>query len=382
MKTLRVSSILVFSIFLLLAIWYVEQRRPYTLRPAPDIGLANASEHTQWPWRDAQQTRPQRGLTHWFVQAQDGTLCDLVKFDFAANPALRFELYSQDEDDAKPGDNVVQFWPMGVGQATRHLNERLAKQKAGEVIACWNGPFFGYHRVAPIPKETGFHLAPVVLRGKVLYNTSNHRWSFGVKYVNGKPRFKAVHLPGRAVLQREFDFAGGSIQNLIQDGKPLKLEPFPRGPRDFRKPPVPSTPVEAGHIPYFDHAKFSRASLAWSKDHQQLYLLMIREPNSDSEGQSIEDLAKWKPQSRGWNVPDVQRFWLSLRDAGLVWNAINSDAGDCGQMTLRRPDKKYLLVSPLGDNRPAERQILDANFAGAPQGGAVMYFYVRDNSKS
>ncbi len=364
---------------LVAGIIYVEKRRPYTLRPAPDIGLATPSEHTQWPWPNAQQSAPYRGVTHWFARSQDGTQCDLVRFDFAANPNLRFELYSQDEDDAKPLDNVVKFWRMGVGQATQHLNQRFAKQNQGRVVAAWNGPFFGYYRSAAIPDETAMHLAPVVVHGRVIFNRNNHRWTFGVKYVDGKPVFKTFHLPSRALLEREFDFAGGTVQCLIKDGKPLPVEPFPRSQHDFKKPPVPSTPQEAGHIPYFDHSKFSRASIAWSKDNTQLYLLLIREPQGFNEGQSIDDLAKWKPQSRGWNVPDVQRFWLSMRDQDLIHNAINSDAGDVGQMALAQPGQKYLMVSPIGDHPTFDRKLFDAKFAGAPAGGALMYFYVRDN---
>lgn len=352
---------------------------PVATLAAPDIHLEAPAEHAVWPWNKARKDSPQRGVTHWLVKSADGTTCDLMRFDFKVNPRLRFELYSQDEDDAKPFDNVVKFWPMGVGQAVRHLNARF--KESGPVVAAWNGPFFGYYRSAPIPDETGFHLSPVVLKGKVLYNRTNHRWTFGVKYEKGRPVFKVFHLPGRDVLAREFDFAAGAMQCLIKDGQALKMEPFPRSPAEFRKPPVPSTPLEAGHIPFFDHAKFSRASLAWSRDSSSLYLLFVREPNSDNESASIGALSKWQPQSRGWSVSDVQRFWRAMMKAGLIWNAINSDAGDAGQLAYRLPNGHYELASPLGDRPTFERRVFAPDFKGTPQGGALAYFYVREGHR-
>lgn len=346
---------------------------------AADIGLAVPSEHTTWPWPDAVRDQPHRGVTHWMATSHDGTICDLLEFDFTTNPNLRFEIYAQDEDDAKPFDNVVKFWRMGVGQAVRHLNQRFAIQKSGQVIAAWNGPFFGYyHSSSDVREETAFHLAPVVLRGHVYHNTGNHRWTFGVKQVANRPVFKVFHLPGGPVLEREFDFASGTVQCLLKDGKPLRMEPFPHNSLDFKKQPVPSTPQEAGHIPYFDHAKFSRCSIGWSKDNSKLYTLVIREPQGASEGQSITDLTLWRGQSQGWNVPDVQRFWISMKRAGKVWNAINSDAGDVAQLAYEMPDGNYLMVSPIGDNPNFARRVFTPQFDQAPQGGSLMYFYVRD----
>jgi hypothetical protein len=337
----------------------IERRRPYTLRTTPDIGLSAPSENTQWPWAGAKKTSAARGISHWQTISRDGTRCELLEFDFGANPALKFEIYAQDEDDAQPLDNQIKFWAMGVGQAVRHLNQKASKgAKAGTIVAACNGPFFGYKRVSDrVQEEIGFHVSPVVLRGKVHHNTSNHRWTFGWKYSGDRPQFKTLHLPGRPAMEREFDYASGSVQCLIKDGRALKMEPFPRGPRDFKPQPVPSTKEEAGHVPYFDHAKFSRVALGWKSGGTKLYWLVVREPNGFNEGQSIEDLAAWRPQSRGWHVPDVQRFWLSMQKAGLIDNAINSDAGDCAQLALRLPDGRYQMTSPIGDNPPFEQRV-------------------------
>ena len=358
---------------LALGIFALERRHTYAIQSAPDIGLAIPSEHAAWPWPDARQSTLRSGVSHWLATSRDGTFCELLEFDFKLNPRLRFGLYAQDEDDLKPFDNNIQFWQMGVGQAVRHLNARLGS--TGTIVAAANGPFFGYRRVSKrVQNEIGFHLAPIVLRGRVYHNIGNHRWTMGVKYFEGRPQFKTFHLPDKKLLQSQFDFASGTVQCLLKDNRPLKLEAWPRGPRDFKKQPVPSTPAEAGHIPYFDHAKFSRTSLAWNADSSKLYWLIIREPMNDSEGQSIERLSQWKSQSGGWNVPDVQRFWLSMSRADLVSDAINSDAGDVGQLAYRLPNTHYELVSPIGDNPNFARKEFAPDFKGAPEGGALMYW--------
>lgn len=105
-----------------LGLYFSAQRRmipPPSSPPGPPAPAAL----TTWPWPQAVQDTLGPGVTHWLDRSSpDGTALDLFQFDFAANPHLRLELYDQDEDDAKPGDNSVDYWPQGVGQATRHLN--------------------------------------------------------------------------------------------------------------------------------------------------------------------------------------------------------------------------------------------------------------------
>jgi hypothetical protein len=348
-----------------------------TATPAPfraplraDPNVAKPSELTSWPWPKIKPDTPHRGVTHWLANLKDGTTLDLMRFDFAVNPGLRFELYSQDQDDDKPWDNVVRWWEMGVGPAIKHLNG----MKGGPVVAAWNGPFFGYyHQKMP---GRAFHLAPVVINGQIHHNRANHRWTLGWKNFLAGPQFQTIHMAGRAALQ-PFDFASGTVQNLIKDGQLLKIHAFPRAGEAFPKPPVPSTPSEIGHVPFFDHAKFSRASIAWSKNQKQLWMILVREPKSDNEGHSIQNLVDGVPQSAGWNVPDLQRFWKSLMDQGLIWNAINSDAGDVGQLSYQLPDGNYNLI-PARNASPFERKVFTPQFSGAPAGGALMYFLVRD----
>lgn len=333
--------------------------------------ISDPAPLAKWPWPKAKKDSPARGVTHWIDKSSfDHTVCELIEFDFKANPRLRFALCDQDSDDDKPWDNYCLYWNRGAAQMTRQLN-----QKEGRVIALWNGLFFGYHGGSKWDKQNAFHVSPVVIGGKVHNWGANHRWSFGVKYQNGRPVFKTFHQPTPQVLAREYDFGGGSAQCLIKDGKPLKLQPFGLPPV---KQPVPSTPQEAGHIPDFDHMRSCRASIAWSKDNSKMYLLFIKEPDSESasivavrHGDGFMGLSLWG----GWTVADVQRFWL----AKGVWGAINSDAGGVAQLALLRPDKNYDLV-PAQQGSFQMRLKFKPDFKNAPTGGALMYFYVVERS--
>ena len=355
-----------------LALYFARSRPPgattQTVNQAAPANLA------RWPWPHAQEDHPHPGVTHWFATSPDGTTLDLLRFDFAVNPRLRFELYDRDEYDQKPFDNVVNYQAGSLGAATRHLNARLGAAGKGRVVAAWNGLFFGYSHKTH--QATAFHVAPVVLNRKVFYPRINHRWTFGVQYVNGKPVFKALYMPDAGTLGQALDFGGGAAQCLIKDGQPLKLQPRPLPGSPSIKRTMPSTSQEAGYIPQFDHMKMTRASLGWSRDNQQLYLLFVKEPSSET--QSGYSLRWGLPDGDGWSVADVQRFWLALVKVGWVWNAINSDAGGVGQLTYLQPDGKYLFLPP---GATTQRLVCAPDFENAPlakAGGAIMYFYVRD----
>ncbi len=325
-----------------------------------------------WPWPQAENDSPQRGVTHWHTgSVQSGTLLDLWEFDFKTNPRLKLELFDQDQHDATPGDNRVDFWALGVG----HFVQRFDNPN-NRIIAAWNGPFFGYDRKSD--NRLAFHVAPVVLNGKVLYNNMNHRWAFGVKYVTGKPVFKTFHLPGRDVLEKEFDWASGAMQCLIKDGKPLKLQPFPWPGAPPIPQPVKSTPQEAGHIPDFDHMKSCRISMAWSRDNERFYLLSVKE--TDTESGSIRALRNVQPMGGGWMTSDVQNFWLSLGKSKSIWGAVNNDAGDAAQVIWCQPNGSWNLL-PERMAAPEMLLKLPADFKTAPEGGTLMYWCVRENQK-
>lgn len=332
-----------------------------------------------WPWPKSKHDQLHRGVTHWYAAQDDGTVVDVFEFDFAANPRLRLELFDQDSDDEKPFDDKARYWERGVAQIVPQLNRKFAGQRRGKVVAAWNGLFFGYMTRPIGPGALAKHVSPVVTDGKVRYTSMNHRWSFGVKATPSGPQFKMFHLPEPKKLGQEIDFGGGSAQCMIRDGKPLKLQPFPKQGDPPVPQPVPSTPLEAGHIPIFDHMRTCRTSLGWSKDNKRLYLLFVKEP--DTEAGSKVVLKHGLPVSGGWTVPDVQRFWQGMVKDGRVWNAINSDAGDLAQLAYLRPAGNYMLVPARWTGVTYDRKVFPADFKGAPAGGALMYFYIREDGE-
>ena len=349
---------------------FAQQRWLHDLRAVQWGGApTDVAASARWPWPAAKIDFPARGVTHWLdSSARDGTVCELVEFDFVVNPNLRFEMFDQDSDDARPWDNHCRYWPRGAAQMTRQLNDKNRR-----VVALWNGSFFGYHGGSKWANQDAFHVAPIVIGGRVHDFGANHRWSFGAKYRAGKPQFQTFHLPTKQTLASNFDFASGGAQCLIKDGKPLQLRAYglPLLPQ-----PVASTPREAGHIPDFDWMKSSRVSLGWNRQNSKLWLLFVKE--GDSEGASIAALRigggalGWQIKG-GWSVSDVRDFWQSVG----VWGAINSDAGDVAQLSLLRGDGNYDLVPPR-QSSSAMRLRFGPDLHGAPTGGALMYWFVTD----
>lgn len=344
--------------------------RSLTTNPLDPLLPPNApAELATWPLPGAKQDSPHRGVTHWFAKDSHGTTVDVLDFDFTANPHLRWGLFDQDEDDDHPFDNHTVYGPRSSARFTKEFNAgRIRGRAPGKIIAAWNGAFFGYYDKL---MNHAFHVSPVVLNGQVHFNTANHRWTFGVKYdAAGHPTWKTFHLPSKQTLAREYDWAAGGVQCLIKDGQPLKTEPFPQRQSQVREQPVPSTPQEAGHIPYFDHMRTCRASLAWSRDNRHLYLLLVKEP--DFEGGSSMAFTHGFPDFGGWTVPDVQRFWLKKG----VWGAINSDAGNVAQLVFAEPNGGYTMV-PSRQTTGLMRVNCPPDWRDTPTGGgAQMYFYV------
>lgn len=319
-----------------------------------------------WPWAPDSRDTPYPGVTRWMNRSPyDGTVAEFYDFDFAANPGLRLELYDQDEDDTNPLNNHTSFWRRGVGKAVRHLNDG----GRGPVVAAWNGLFFQYRMEAA--RLVGKHVAPVVLRGQVYYPGPAIRWTFGVQYRDGRPIFRALHQPDMATLARRFDYAAAGACCLVSRGRPLALQPFPR-PGALQLPqPVPCSLSEAGHVPGVDHIRTSRTSMGWSRDNRHFYLLIVRAP--DSGQASSLAFKKHLPLMGGWTVADLQRFWLAQH----VWGAVNIDGGSPTQLACLRPDGGYEVVPPRWAT-PRMRLTLPPDCKGAPAGGTLMYFYIRD----
>jgi len=346
-------TILVFQLFVLVLayqfVWvgYLGSQGPVS-GPRWDAPSADAT----WPWSGASTDQPIAGVTHWHKTTSDGTSLDFVRFDFVANPKLRFEMYDQDQDGPMPWSNKVKFYDLGVAQAAAHLDST----GRGKVIAATNGVFFDCTKFTS--SGIASHVAPVVVDGSTHAFGRSQRWTFGVKYVAGKPHFDAIHAPAPSVLASRFDFAAGGAQVLIWDGVQA------------------ASPAEqTGTDSSFEKMRTSRVAWGWSQDDRYLYLLFVKEP--DEEMVSKIAAEHHMSQGGGWMLADERTCLAKLG----VWRAFNSDAGDTGQMILIRPDGKYDVVPPKNLLSPM-RQVLGSDAKGwpntgpAPVDGALMYWFV------
>lgn len=316
------------------------------------------NSNTSWPWLGAKTTELAKGFKHWNAKGSDGCSLDLLEFDFKQNPNLRFSIYDQDQDDAKPFDNRVDYFPRGVGQVVGHLS------RDKKVLAAWNGLFFGYDK-GPGSPPNGWanHIGPVVLDGKPYFNVGRHRWTFGVK--DGK--FKALFKPEKQQLSTEFDFGADGAQLLIRDGNPLRIQPFQES---IDRKRVEDTPDDVGGIPIVDWMKTSRSSIAWSRDGRFLWVLIVIE--ADHEVGSKLAVKYGGEDPSGWTLADLQDFWKKRG----TWGAMNSDGGVVTQLALRRPTGSYEVVSSLQSNQPGRKVFQSPGLA--PDGGSLLTFYVHE----
>lgn len=98
----------------------------------------------------------------------------------------------------------------------------------------------------------------------------------------------------------------------------------------------------------------------------------MKEP--DSETNSIHQLRTGAPQSGGWDLSELQRFWQALG----AWEAVNVDGGDVTQMTYRRADGRVVLIPPRWAS-DQNRVLLPEDLSTPIQGGTLMYFAVRES---
>jgi hypothetical protein len=193
-----------------------------------------------------------------------------------------------------------------------------------------------------------------VVRGKPHFDQRrNPRWTFGV--INGRhgPRFRQQGRATEAEL-RQYAYASGGAQSLVRDGK---LAPLPPG--------------SVNRSVAFDQMRTTRLGLGWTRDSSKLYLLFVKEPGA--EAPSMLAAEHGISMAGGWSVPDVARFFLALG----VWGAVNSDAGDAGQLIYRTPQGRYELIPPKWSSSQM-RLRLASDFSNAPPGGTLMYWTVRD----
>ncbi len=319
------------SAVLVALLWTGFACSPAKPTPTTRTPLIKPAPHklSAWPWPNTKKTALGPGLTLTVAQLPGDTRVELFRVDFNENPSLRLDLYDQDEDDGVPYDNAADY-TRTADQIHRHLEAR----GGSKILLAWNGPFFAYDFKGG---RTARHIGPVVQKGKLRYNVGNHRWTLASR--NG--RLQVIHLPDRKSLEAErFDFAVAGVQALIDEGKPLELEPFPRYENEIKKPPVPSSPAEAGHIPIVDHMQTSRTSLGWSRDGKILSILIVTE--EDHELGSKLGLKRGEAQRGGMTLADLQKFWTSYG----AWGSINSDGGDVTQRIYRRQDGSVDVLKP------------------------------------
>lgn len=173
------------------------------------------------------------------------------------------------------------------------------------------------------------------------------------------------------------------IDRSSSDGTVLELFDF-----DFRKNPHLRLELydqdEDDRVPFDDRAEFHARAVGQATSHLNRIgrgrvvaawngLLIVKEPGSESA--SLRALAHRLPLMGGWTVADLQRFW---RDFG-AWCAVNVDGGDVTQLAALRRDGRYDLV-PARWASGSMRLTLPADLSGAPAGGSMMYFFIRDAS--
>lgn len=307
------------------------------------------------PWKSVQKRTVATGVTFEVATGSDNSSLNLLTFDFQANPHLRFGIYDQDQDDERPFDNQSDYFPNGVG----HIIQKLSAKK--DVVAAWNGLFFGYDRgPGSPPNGWATHIGPVVLDGKVYHNVGRHRWTFGVK--DGK--FKALFKPSKEQLPQEFEFAADGAQLLIKDGEPLKIQGFEESVSGIH---VEDTIKDAGSIPVVDWMKTSRTSLAWSRDGRFLWVLIVVENGHETESKLATKYGK--EDTSGWNLIDLQEYWKKQG----VWYAVNSDGGVVTQFGVKA-EVGFEVVGAQQSNRPGRRSLKDLEQSS--NGGSLQTFYI------
>jgi hypothetical protein len=267
-----------------------------------------------WPWPGASSQELAPGATLITgVDEKDGTRTRLFVCDTRANPRLRWEMYDRDEDDEHPRNNASEHQGKdGAALVWQHL------QKRGELLAVFNGPFFDIDR----PYR---HTAAVVDHGKVYSFVGNPRWMLGVKGTS----FALLHRADRKQMAA-FEWGSGNVQALVVDGKPTALpSPDPHIPSQTSPE---SQPGDCGPFSWNDYLKTARTSLGW-KD-RQFAMLVVTHAWGDGEDNAAASRRAGQPQESGWDIADLQAFWLKYGAVG----ACNLDGGYATQVAYLTPE--------------------------------------------
>jgi hypothetical protein len=270
----------------------------------------------------------------------DGTDSYLLTFNFQKTNHFTIGLYDCDSDDAQPYDDANTSY---LGQSLKELVEKLDYQAGThrQIVCAINGGFFG---------ASGFSIAhheePIVQDGRTLYNVDLLRpkdqgWLFATRspddVLPGQSRFvMAPSLPWSTL--GNYQVVLGGVRPLRVKGKSLPLLPG-----------AGSTLLRC-----------SRTSVGWSADGSKFYVLVVHDP--DGEASSQVQRRMHGPQTGGWDVNEVQKFWeqravpfallfdggessqLAFRDANDGFHQVPS--GYQYSFTLGHPGQRPLLFTP------------------------------------
>lgn len=250
----------------------------------------------------------------------DGTAVCLMTFDFQKQNQFNVGLYDCDSDDAMPYDDSNTTY---MGQSMERLVDKLGHRAdllQRQVLCAINGGFFG---------ASGFSVAhhemPIVQDGRALYNVDLMRnkdqgWFFAVnapqKVQPGQPRFSMFSsIPWERL--EDYQTVLGGVRPLRVNGNSILL-----------KPGAGSTSLRC-----------SRTSIGWSVDGEKFYVLIVHDP--DGEGASQVQREMHQPQTGGWDVNEVQKFW---EEKGVPF-ALLFDGGESTQLAYLRPEGGYHYLS-------------------------------------
>ncbi len=250
-----------------------------------------------------------------FGPAPDGTLGWLHTFHLQLHGGPRADVYDCDSDGPRAFvDTNTRFLGQDLAALARRLNHDVAPQHT-QVLCLVNGGFFGAsgwsvaHHEEPMVDNHVAHYRVDLLRPK------DQAWFLGINppeaVENGQPRFEMTPEPplqDTTVL--------GGVRPLRFAGRSVEL-----------KPGAGATTL-----------KCSRTSVGWSDDGATLYILTVFDP--DGEMASQLQRRSGRPQTGGWDVRDVQKFW---EDRAVPY-AVLFDGGESTQLAARRPDGTYLIL--------------------------------------
>lgn len=286
----------------------------------------------------------------------DGTSWRLMKYDLKS---VDFGVYDADSDDSRPDDNRNATW---LAQAMPRVWSKIAARD-GEPLCVVNGGFFGAQQ--PL---VGEHEAPLLSENKLLYdvNTLESDWpaqnvTLVWKRDNGATRPQILQDAKFSDL-KEFDGALGGVRVLMQNGRSEVLKPGMGGTT----------------------LKCCRTSVAWNKRTGEFWVLSVRDPDGEASsvrGNLWEKKTKQRVQVGGWDVAQVQDFWLKQG----VTDAVLFDGGESGQIAYRDSDARwrwihssYHLSRTAGfvNQRPL-RAVLPMLPPLLANGGVLNWFYVK-----